>query len=434
MKRNTIPALFAAAVILLSATACGGSQNSSSSTTDSGSSQVQTSSGPSVLTSSLPLDTVIASVDGHEEMNITFGEFLVEYKYYLYGYDVTDDTDPNYASTLTDRREYIINYLLNEKICKAKFDELGLSLSEEDKAQIEADAKAGAESIKNTLKIKISSSLEEGQTLTDEQLQQQVDQKYAEMIAYCGITQAILQGWQEGAVIQEKLTEYLAGQTTYDRAETEKQVEELIKKSQEEYEKDPASYDPDSLSSLWVPDGTREIQQILISFDQETISKITMLRSEGDNAAADKLVEEKLKDLEITINLVNDKVAAGEDFTELITQYSGDPGATTIYIVSPDNAVYVKSFTECAMNISNVGETASCTSDYGYHILKYVADAEVTEEERDNYIEALHNYMMQAYSSQAFSNALKEWRQEYTFNIDREALLLADETQAGNNT
>ncbi|MBQ9946806.1 MAG: hypothetical protein IJO91_00320, partial [Oscillospiraceae bacterium] len=170
MNKKKILALMAAAAMLLSFTAC---NNNSTSSEGTESTSQTTSDGAaaaegSVLTADIPADKVIAEIKDHPEMNVTFGEFIKEYKYYLASYGITNDTDPMYASSFQSRREYIVNYLINEEVMRKKFEELGLSLSAEDEAQIDTDTETGIESIKSTLKTQISATLAEGETLTDE--------------------------------------------------------------------------------------------------------------------------------------------------------------------------------------------------------------------------------------------------------------------------
>ena len=445
MAKNKFWAIAAAAAMLISCTACaGGTENSSdgSSVSDTGTSagadqgnssdtgnvsQTAPAPGTSVLTSDIPLDKVIVTVEGHEEMNITFGDFLKEYKYYLAGYQITDDVNSIYASTLTGQREYIANYLINDKIIEIKFAELGLVLTDEDNAQIESDALAGIEDMKDALKTRVQSSLAEDETLSDAELSARVDEEYNKLMADCGLSEEDIKSWQKSLVMQNKITEYLNKNFTYEYSETEKQVETIIEEAKKAYEADNADYDPDSLRSLWIPDGSREIKHILIGFDADTANEISTLRQNGDDTGADKLREEAIEALSDKISEVEAKIASGEDFGSLMKEYSDDTDPTASYIVAPGTKMYADGFAETSLAIAEIGATEVCVTDYGYHIIKYIDDAVVTDEDIKEYTDSLHSYIKEAYISQNFGNSMKEWRAEYNIAIDRETLMLAEE-------
>ncbi len=435
----------AAAVMLISCTACSGGTESSSdgsSASDTGMSSDTSSGsgtgtgdavqsvpapGTSVLTSDTPLDTVVVAVEGHEEMNITFGDFLKEYKYYLAGYQITDDVNSIYASTLTNQREYIANYLINEEILEVKFAELGLSLTDADIERIDSDTAAGIEGMKESLKERVKASLAEGETLTDDEIASRAEEEYTKLLADCGLAEDDLKEWQKSIVMQEKLTDHLNKDFTYEYSETEKQVATLIEDAKKAYEADNADYDPDSLRSLWIPDGSREVQHILIGFDTETAGEISTLRAGDDDAGADKLREEAVEALSDKIAEVEGKIAAGEDFASLMKEYSDDTDTSAVYIIAPGTKMYADGFAETSLAIAEIGGTDVCVTDYGYHIIKYTDDAVVTDEDIKSYTDSLHKYLEEAYLSQNFGNAMKEWRTEYTFTIDRETLMLAAE-------
>lgn len=429
MNKKKILALMAAAAMLLSFTACNNNSTSSegtestSQTTSDGTAAVE----GSVLTADIPADKVIAEIKDHPEMNVTFGEFIKEYKYYLASYGITNDTDPMYASTFQSRREYIVNYLINEEVMRKKFEELGLSLSAEDEAQIDTDTATGIESIKTTLKTQISATLAEGETLTDEELTQRAEEGFNNLLTSCGLTPDDFRNWQKSIVMQEKLSDHVNKDFTYERSEAEKEVEKLIENAKTSYAEDKSTYNTDTMSAFWIPEGSRYIKHILLKFDDDAVTEISTLRSEGKDAEADKLRDEKLAEMADKISEVEAKVAAGEDFDALMKEYSGDGDTTMSYLIVPGTTRYMDGFAETALAIPELGGTDVCDTDYGHHIIKYTEVAEVKDEDRKTYTDGLYQYLKEAYISRNFSDAMVEWRESYSFEIDRETLLLAEE-------
>lgn len=437
MKSRKISAILAAAAMLLSFAGCNGDGSSSkaesttpstttqSSTTQSGSTSIFYAD--SVLKSDLPLDTVVVSVEGHEDMNITFGDFMKDYKYFLSGYQITDDTAFMYIEMATAQRQYIANSLLNEKIMEKKFYEYGLSLTEEDEAKIEADTEANVQYMKE---IYQSMAMMTDDTMSEEDVIAYGEQQYEAMLKYCGMTIDDIRNWQRSSVIQSKLVEYITEQHPYDYSESEAQVQALEDNAKAAYAEDPSTLNPDVMTNLWLPEDTRAVQHILIGFDAVTRSEITTLRSEGKNDEADAMVEEKLAELAEELAEAQDKLAAGEDIEALIAEYSDDTNGTQLYYAAPGStSTYGTEFAKAAMDIAAIGETAVCSTDYGYHIISYVSDATVSAEARKGYVDAIHVYLESAYHAQIFDELLTEWRNEYNFTIDSDALILLTEEE-----
>ena len=419
-----IISLAAAAIMLLSVAGCSKTEENNT----SGGTSVVVTQGASVLSSGVPLDTVVAEFSGHEDMNITFGDFLKEYKYYLAGYQITDDSIEGYASMLSGQREYIVNYLINEAVMEKKFNELGLTLTDEENERIDEDTAAGIASMKENFKTRVQMTLAEDEIPTEEELVSRAEEEYTKMMNDCGLTEDDLRNWQKGIYIQQKLTEYVNKDFTYDYSEAEKEVEAIISKAKAAYEADNSDYDPDTLKSLYIPDGSRYIKHILLKFDDETTSEISALREAGKDADADALRDKKAAEMSATITEVKDKVAAGEDFSALMVEYSGDGDKTISYLIAPGTTMYMDGFAECALAIPDIGGTGEVVTDYGWHLVKYTSDAVVTDDDISKYTDALYDYLKDAYMTQNLNTAMSEWRAEYPFTIDRQTLMLAEET------
>ena len=141
-------------------------------------------------------------------------------------------------------------------------------------------------------------------------------------------------------------------------------------------------------------------------------------QADVDTAKADILAS-----VQATIDEINQKIAANEDFDALIAQYAvkadgtaTDAGMTSGsypngYEVSLASGTYVPEFVEAAFSVDAVGDvSAPYISDYGVHIVKYVADVpagpvaltdELKETIRTTLTEELNNTAMDAWQSAA---------------------------------
>ncbi|MBP1543213.1 MAG: hypothetical protein J6A16_03870, partial [Oscillospiraceae bacterium] len=273
MSKKKIMSVIAAAIILTTIPSC------SAETDPSAQSSIVTS-GPSVLSADTPLDTIVVSFNGNEDMNISFGDFLKEYKYYLTSYGIMDDTTAEYASTLTSRREYIANYLINGRIIDKKFTELGLTLTDEENAQIDAATATGIDNIKKAFKERIKEEPGEDTDLSEEALTRRAEDEYNRMMEYCGLTEDDFRNWQREIVLQDKMVEHLNQDLDLEYSAAENQIQSIITESKANYEKDRSTYNVQSMSKLWIPDGTKVVKHILIKFDDESIKEIAALRAE----------------------------------------------------------------------------------------------------------------------------------------------------------
>ncbi len=443
MKAKKIIALLAAAAVIMTAAGCSNNTSSDSSesavtdtsdTSDtvssdtSGDASDESTETGSVLTADTAADFVIASCEGREDMNVTFGQFLKEYKYYMQNYGLTDDTSGDNAEVLRQQRERIVNYLINEQIFRVKFAELLPEFTEEELAQIQAYGDDQISQMKQSCKDGISSASVE--KYTDEELTKMADDAFSSILAECGLTEEDFHDWAYTAAIQDKLSEYVNKDFTLDYSEAETQLQNVIDGAKSSYESDPANYDGNSFSSVYIPEGSRYIEQIALKLPDADITEINDLRDSGDDEGADKLRAEKLKSLDEKLAEVQAKIDGGEDFEALMKEYSDDSDTSAKYLITPGSEIYVDGLSEAAMGIEEVGGMTTFGSDYGYHIIKNLGTAEVDPEETKEMTQAIYDYLLTNYKASNFNAAVREWREEYNFTIDRGVLLLAEETDA----
>lgn len=436
--KRIISLLAAAAVITTTFAGCSNNQTSSDSsaaesTQASGLSNTESaadSAAPSVLTADIAADTVIASPgNGATEMDISFDAFLKEYKYFLYGTGLTDDTNEAYAETLRERREYIVKYLINEQIINAKFDEYGLTLTDEDMEKIKADAESSKQQVISQLSSTIASS--SPVELSEEEIKEQAEAQYRATLEAGGLTDEDIVSWQTTTEKQNRLSEIINKDVTVEYSEAEDKFAMVQENAKSQYEESPETFNTTTYGSIWLPEGTRSIKQILIMFDENTLNEVSDLRVSGDDEAADALRAERAATLEAELAEVKAKIDAGEEFEALMNEYSDDGDTTVSYTVAPKSGMYVPGFAECVLAIEEVGGVSVCLTDYGYHIIKYIGDAVVSEEAIKESTDQLYEYLKEAYLTSNFNKKMTEWLNEYNYTIDRELLLLGEEDTEG---
>ena len=365
-----------------------------------------------------PSDSALA-----DKLGVTYAEFINDYTYYLNAAGIKDDSSESVAETCKSRRSAIIGSLIFEKICAYKAEEYGVSeLSE---AEIE-QAKSMADTIINE-RISYYAKNSDFGTIGGEELSGEEKLKLGgEMLdkelAKLGLTRDDYVEKQKRYVLSYKLLKAFGEKM--DRGEAEKVFDENAKTAKEAYEKSPSDYEKGDYTQYYIPEGSRYIKHILLGFDNDIVTQIRTLRSSDDDAGADKLREESAAALDEKLSEVVGKLDAGEDFDELIKEYSADSSASAYYpdgyVLIPNGTSFMKEFQNAAFSIEETGGKTTCVTDYGIHILLYNGAATVTDDEKQSIIDNI----LASLTAKEFTAKTQEWIKEYGFsdNMDYNAL------------
>lgn len=281
---------------------------------------------------------------------------------------------------------------------------------------------------------------------------------------------------QDATVTDEEIDTAYQAQIESDKAMYENDLQAYAEyEAQVQYSQMLAAYGYGTAleSSTYRPAGFRGVKHILLPVDETLMSTYTDLQArfeeqqsavEGEEAAAEEgeetaepVTEEQVNaakaaifdSLADTIDEINQKIADGADFDELIATYgvdadgnASDPGMTSEpyktngYDVCQFSTEYVPEFVEAAMSIESLGGvSAPYLSDYGIHIVKYVRDVpagaiELTDEAR----ESRRAELLAEKQQELYSSIMNTWRQEaaieYTGVIPTVAEAEAAETAA----
>lgn len=433
--RNKSIMLAAALCAALTLTACTGGNNSSSenSTTSQATAESSTAeSSPagdsaaendvySVLTADIPADTVIASAgNGAEGMDVTFGEFIREYRYYLWQYGFSADTDSSVSDQMKQARQDVIDGIIKDRIIRAKFAEYGLSFTDEEKQNIQDSADSAINDIIASIKQVIAYA---DSSLSDDELTEKAQLRLSQGLSDCGLTRDDLCGWQEVTAMAQKLRDKFSESADVTDDELEAKMTETIDSVKKSYEDDPASFYGQYYSNLWLPEGTRAIQAILVGFDYDAYSQINALRTDGKDEEADKLREESLPSIQERYDALMEKVNSGEDFAQLMTDNNQDEG-NGLFIVTPGTEIYGADFYNAAMGLENIEDTTSVLLDYGWYILRYQQDAEVTADDLEKTRTSVRQNLLLSKKNDLYNAEYEKWAEEYAFTMDKDVLAL----------
>ena len=278
----------------------------------------------------------------------------------------------------------------------------------------------------------------------------------------------------------EKVRDEAVKDVTVSEEELQEAYNTHVESAMTTYGNSPSSYGTDvqnGATIYYVPAGYRYVKHILIEFTDEDSQAISDLESQisqkqtelstaetsladlGEDASADDEataqnratlsetvetrtaeiadLESQLEDakeaayaaIQPTVDEVEEKLAAGEDFDTLMEQYGQDPGMQTSpakengYPVSADSTNWVTEFRDAAMALENVGDVSEpVRSEYGIHIIKYVSDAVEGEVGLDAVRDALETEVLTQKQDEAYNAAVEAWVAEADAKIYKDRL------------
>lgn len=446
----------------------------------------------------LSADTVLATLNGESivwsDVEPNYNSLASNYGSY---YDLTQQ------STIELFRAVALENRITEVLLMQKARELGLDQLTEQEI---ADATASAET---DWEAAIGSYLSYFHAdLTDESSDEDKAAARTEAEAYyndAGYDLETMRTEYQRYAVLDKVQAVMTQDATATDADVEAAYQALVAADKELYENDIEAYvaynsyvdqmamyaamygSANDMDYAWYkPAGFRAVKHILLPVDEALMTTYTDLQAryeeqqeavdtEGTPAtdaadaadAAEPVTEQQvseakaaiLNSLADKIEEINQKIADGVDFDELIATYgvnadgtasdpgmSAEPYMTSGYEVSSASTNYVPEFVEAAMSLASIGDvSAPYLSDYGVHIVKYIADVPagpvaMTDAQRQTKLASLLNERQNELYSATMQQWLDESAVEYTgatpslAEIEAAEAAAADEADAAEPT
>ena len=463
MKRNTrLAALLIVLAMLLTLTSCnnGVSQSEATATPETVVTQAPAAADTTAAdttaadaTAEPAADYVMATVNGTP---VTYGEYagylatMVSY-YSSYGYDVTDE------SFYLMLEQFALQTGVEYAVMNQKLTEKGLALTDAEKEATLASAKETWENL-----------VAEGMTyygITDASTE---EERAAMLVSVLAELEAM--GYTEESYLEESVLyagyDRLYDDITKDVTVTEEEVisyyNSLVEADKATYQYDAASYEQvqqtnqfalmygltDYYTDLfYMPEGYRAVTHILLEVDETLLSDYETLQAtyeeqqltleEGGEVTdtlvtADEVENARLaiiSSVQPTLDEINQKLAGGAAFNDLIPEYSMDTGMTTADAIAEGYAVHMDSimwdpvFTAAAFSVDNIGEVSQpVVGMYGVHLVHYDHDIaggalELTDDLKASFTTAL----LTNAQDEAYYTVIEQWVNEATIDYAPEA-------------
>lgn len=382
----------------------------------------------------------------------TYLKTLQEY-YANYGYDVSD------SELLAMLKQFALQTGIEYAVMDQKLVELGLALTDEEKTAAKEQATA-----------EWNATIEDGLAyygLTAESTEEERANLLLTVLAELESMGYTEESYQEDEVRYagyDKLYDYASKDVAVTDEDVVAYYNALVENDKALYENDAASYEQvqymnqmyamygmsDYVTDVYYkPAGYRLVTHILLEADEALLTAYTDLQAayeeqqnaaeEGETVANPVTAEEVenarlaiLANVQPKVDEINQKLAEGTTFAELIPLYTTDPGMQDEasiakgYEVHMDSVNWVTEFRDQVFTVNNIGDvTDPVVTDYGVHIIQYVADVpagpvELTEELHASFKDSL----LAEAQNNAYYAAIDEWINAATITYSEEAQAL----------
>lgn len=360
-------------------------------------------------------DAVVAQIGDRQ---ITCSELDAAYDA-AYGDYAGDDEELEFELRLE-----VVNLMVREETERQMMTRMGFDAPTQE--EIDAATEQAREEYADNLSY-YSALLDDG-SMSDEQLQSAAEAYLAsmDMSEQDMIDQAVneigyekLRAWalQGSEMTEEELYEYYENMVEDDRAMYENYPDEFI------------SCMYYGIPCLYVPQGVRQIRQIVIAFDEDQMEEYGFLadaQAQGADVQTD--IDALFAGLDSRVNEIVNQLAAGKSFRDVELEYSDEWTLienmdSNVYYVCEGTTVWEDEFTMAAMALEAPGAVSQPVrmSD-GVHILYYEADmtaGPVAYGDVKDYVAEVAAYMLE---SDVYAEAMEQWQEEIGVEIFLEEL------------
>ena len=412
-----------------------------------------------------------AAAGNPDDVMITVGEEKItraEYEdalatltnyYGSYGYDLSD---PTLAALV---KQYALQTCVEYAAMDIKLVELGLALTQEEKDAAIAAAQENWDA-----------TIADGLTyygITEESTEEERGQMLLTVLAELesmGYTQTSYKEDGLRFAGYDKLFAHVTEGVTVTDEEVVDYYNSLVASDKTLYENDAAAYEQAQYMNqmyaaygmseyvteiFFKPAGYRLVTHILLEADESLLNAYVDLQAtyeeqqntleEGGEVTDTLITADEVENARLAIlanvqpkvDEINQKLAEGATFAELIPLYTTDPGMmdeasiAAGYEVHMDSVNWVIPFRDQAFTVNNIGDvTAPVVTDYGVHILQYVADVpsgpvELTDAMKVDFREAL----LASAQDEVYYAAIEQWVNEVNavYSEEAQAIIAAAE-------
>lgn len=400
---------------------------------------------------------VMVSVNGSdilkEDIDLIYSNLASTYA--QYGYDTSDET---FAAAM---QAYAVEYAVQLELMEQKVVENGFDqFTDEEKAEIEKENADEWASIVDMYVTYYGGVTDE--STDDEKAAARVS--VLSMLESMGYTEAVLlENAMENAKLDKVQALMVEGAAVSDE-EVKALFDQYVADDESSYKDNVAMYEYMTQyygqTSYYTPEGYRGITHILLDVDDDLLSNYQTLSAKLEEqqeseestdttdtaetteepeipvtqADVDAAYQAIIASVQSTIDEINQKLADGAAFADLVAEYGTDPGMqqepykTEGYSVHMDSILWDPAFVRAAFSVDNVGDVAEpVVGSYGVHIVQYTRDVPAGAVEYTDDVKAdLLEEALSQKENELFNTTMETWMQEANVTYSAEAQSMLD--------
>lgn len=358
-------------------------------------------------------DPVVAQVG---DIKVYYSDYYSVYSTYsMYaGYLLGIDT-----STAEGKKQYqdwVMNMVVDDAVLEYKVNELNIELNDEDLEKAQQGADEAFESVLNGYKSKIDSAITDENEIREAELKLLLKELEDAKVSLDEYKERILEKQKE-QTLKDKLIDQVKAEVSLEDGEAKKWYDEQLEEQTKTYTEKPEEYytayssaigSEDNVKPLFIPEGYIRVKHIFIKAPESDENKTT-----EDNSSYVELTA----DFDAKVAEVEQKLAEGVDFDELIETYGDDPGMQNDpykeegYLVHESiKDKYYEGWAEAALELKNVGDVSKAVkTEKGIHFIKLIEKVESRTLSFEEVEEAISAKLLKAKQDEHYSETLAAW-------------------------
>ncbi len=346
------------------------------------------------------------------DMDIGINAYYNYYSYLAQFYSMYGLYDVSTTKAFRSMQDQVFDYLVNNALPMVVAKQKGVTLTEEEEAQVQADYEEQLESMLSQYASQVDESItDEAEIRAEEEKLFKAElresgwsyKKYLKMI----------EDDIRNAAIGNKYMETLYADITVTEEDAQKYYDDLLAEQEEEYALSPDEYFTDYTNKV---NGNDAIGPLTTAEGYHYYKHILIKKSEDETDTSE--VDAKIAEVQAKL----DEGVSIEEFDELIAEYGEDPGMesdpykTDGYMIH--EAVvddYYEGFGEAALALKHIGDVSDVVeTEVGYHFIMYVGDVEVTTVPFEDVKDAIMEEVLEERKTATYNDSVATWKQEIT--------------------
>lgn len=344
---------------------------------------------------------------------ITVAEAAEEYAITASYYEMMGVSEAEYAE---EAKMDVLKYMVEDKIMEAKAKELGVyELTDEQRAEVEASVQeAFDENVDYYMEFRFDDSVSE-------------EELRADTISYLeenGFSYEDMFNETAANIWRDNLREHVLKDMEISEDDVRAYYDSAVESAKLTYAVDFSEYEVDrelGRAIVYNPAGVRTVQGIFVAFDEDQIDRYLSLQRELENGNSDKLneIEALYQELMPRVQEIQNLLAQGRDFGEVMDEYSQDGNFTTMeasrtgYYVSADSVMFDENFVTAAMGLANIGDVSEPVyQDGGIYLLRYASDVAEGQVPYEQIAEELRADCEQEIKDNHYNEIVEKWLEE----------------------